>query len=89
MMTEKDLMAELVLGVEEQSSKDILIKIKNLHDQKTTRNILNVATTEQLRPLAKYILAWDEETSKMAKSYKKEGLITLIYNRLKILMPED
>ena len=89
MMTEKSLMAELVLGAEEQSSKDILIKIESVHDQKATRNVLNTANTEQLRHLAKYILAWDEETSKMAKNYKKEGLITLIYNCLKILMPED
>ena len=74
MMTEEGLMAELVLGAEEQSSKDILIKIKNVHDQKITKNILNLATTEKLRPLAKYILAWDEETLKMAKNYKKKAL---------------
>merc|ERR1711954_178091 len=81
MMTEKGLKAELVLGAEEQSSKDNLIKVESVHDQKTTRNVLNTANTEQLRTLAKYILAWDKETSKTAKNYKKEGLITLIYNR--------
>ena len=56
-MTEKDLMAELVLGAEEQSSKDILIKIESVNNQKATRNVFNRANAEQLRRLAKYILA--------------------------------
>ena len=89
-INEQRLMAELVLGAEDESSKNILLKIKSMNDLNTNRKTLSTCKVDELKTLAKYILAWDaSELDNMAKTFTKEGLVTMILNRLKNLMPED
>ena len=88
-MTDALLLAELILGADDDNIKKILTGIKDPYDRVTNQQTLQTVKVDNLREVARYLGNWNEDEMEDAKKYTKEGLIIIILNKIQAMMPTN